>query len=72
MLHSGLSMTERLDEWKRIRDGGAQIVVGTRSAVFAPVRDLGLIVMDEEQESTYKSEQSRQWRRCGAPARRVA
>ncbi len=56
VLHSGLSIGERTDEWKRIRRGDAQIVVGTRSAVFAPCVNLGLIVMDEEQEHTYKSE----------------
>lgn len=56
VLHSGLSMGERMDEWKRIRRGEASIVVGTRSAVFAPCSDIGLIVMDEEQEHTYKSE----------------
>lgn len=58
LFHSGLSLGERLDEWKRVRRGEARIVVGTRSAVFAPVRDLGLIVIDEEQEHTYKSESS--------------
>lgn len=58
VLHSGLTMGERTDEWKRIRDGHADIVVGTRSAVFAPLRNIGLIVMDEEQESSYKSEKS--------------
>ena len=58
VFHSGLSMGERMDEWKRVRSGQAKIVVGTRSAVFAPVQNLGLIVMDEEQESTYKSESS--------------
>ena len=58
VLHSRLSMGERLDEWKRIRRREADIVIGTRSAVFAPVSDLGLIVMDEEQEYTYKSESS--------------
>lgn len=56
VLHSGLSVGERLDEWKRIRSGEAQIAVGTRSAVFAPFSRLGLIIMDEEQEGTYKSE----------------
>ncbi len=56
VLHSGLSVGERADEWKRIRRGEASIVVGTRSAVFAPVEQLGLIVIDEEQEHTYKSE----------------
>lgn len=56
MLHSGLSIGERMDEWKRIRRGDATVVLGTRSAVFAPLDRLGLIVMDEEQEHTYKSE----------------
>lgn len=58
VLHSGLTQGERMDEWRRIRDGKARVVVGTRSAVFAPVRSLGLIVIDEEQEHTYKSESS--------------
>lgn len=56
VLHSGLSLGERLDEYKRIRSGAVSIVVGTRSAVFAPFDNLGLIIMDEEQEHTYKSE----------------
>ncbi len=56
VLHSSLSIGERMDEWKRIKRGEARIVVGTRSAVFAPCEELGLIVMDEEQEHTYKSE----------------
>lgn len=56
VLHSGLAIGERMDEWKRIKRGEAQITVGTRSAVFAPVENLGLIIMDEEQEHTYKSE----------------
>ncbi len=56
VLHSALSIGERMDEWKRIKRGEAQIVVGTRSAVFAPCDHIGLIVMDEEQEHTYKSE----------------
>lgn len=58
VLHSGLSIGERMDEWKRIKRGEAQVVIGTRSAVFAPCSHLGLIVMDEEQEHTYKSESS--------------
>ncbi|MBP3382253.1 MAG: primosomal protein N' [Clostridia bacterium] len=58
VLHSGLSIGERMDEWKRIRRGDATVVVGTRSAVFAPCDNIGLIVMDEEQEHTYKSENS--------------
>ena len=56
VLHSSLSMAERYDEWKRIKAGKAGVVVGTRSAVFAPLENLGLIVIDEEQEHTYKSE----------------
>jgi primosomal protein N' (replication factor Y) len=58
VLHSGLRVTERYDEWKRIRSGAAKVVVGTRSAVFAPVDQLGLLIIDEEQEHTYKSENS--------------
>ena len=56
LLHSGLRMTERYDQYKRIRRGEAHIVLGTRSAVFAPLENLGLIVLDEEQESSYESE----------------
>ena len=56
VLHSSLGAGERYDQWKRIRDGEARVVIGTRSAVFAPCRNLGLIVLDEEQEHTYKSE----------------
>ncbi len=58
VFHSGLTPAERMDEWKRVRNGDASIVVGTRSAVFAPLSDIGLIIMDEEQEGTYKSESS--------------
>lgn len=56
VLHSSLSMGERYDEWKRIRTGDAKLVIGTRSAIFAPVSDPGVIILDEEQEDTYKSE----------------
>ena len=56
MLHSGLQLTERYDQWKRIRRGDVKVVLGTRSAVFAPLQDLGIIIMDEEQEPTYRSE----------------
>ena len=58
VMHSGLSVGERLDEFKRIKRGRAHIVVGTRSAVFAPAENLALIVIDEEQESSYKSERT--------------
>ncbi len=58
VLHSGLRVTERYDEWRRIRQGGARAVIGTRSAVFAPVQQLGLLIVDEEQEHSYKSENS--------------
>ncbi len=56
VLHSSLPAGERYDEWKRIRAGKARVVVGTRSAVFAPLQNLGLIIVDEEQEGSYKSE----------------
>lgn len=56
ILHSGLSSGERFDEWKRIRLGNAKIVVGARSAIFAPVQNLGVIIIDEEHEQSYNSE----------------
>jgi primosomal protein N' (replication factor Y) len=56
LLHSGLTDAERLDEWRRIRAGRADVVVGSRSALFAPVGRLGLIVVDEEHEAAYKQE----------------
>ena len=58
VFHSALSAGERIDEWKRVKNGEAKIAIGTRSAVFAPFSNLGLIVIDEEQEHTYKSEMS--------------
>ena len=58
VLHSSLSLGERYDEWKRAQNGDAKLVIGTRSAVFAPFEDLGLIIIDEEQEESYKSENS--------------
>lgn len=58
VLHSSLGMGERYDEWKRIKNGEARLVIGTRSAVFAPNENLGLIIIDEEQEDSYKSENS--------------
>ncbi len=56
VMHSGLGAAERLQEWERIRSGEARVVVGARSALFAPLRDLALIVVDEEQDSAYKQE----------------
>ena len=56
LLHSALPLTERYDQWKRIRRGEVRVVLGTRSAVFAPLPKLGLIVLDEEQETSYRSE----------------
>ena len=58
VFHSGLSVGERLDEWKRVKKGMARVILGTRSAVFAPLENIGLILLDEEQEYTYKSENS--------------
>ena len=58
VLHSALSDVERAREWWRVRNGEARVVVGTRSAIFAPVENLGLIIVDEEQESSYKQEES--------------
>ena len=58
ILHSGLSDAERAEQWHRIRRGDARVVAGTRSAVFAPVSDLALIIVDEEQDSSYKQEET--------------
>ena len=58
VLHSKLSIGERHDEWKKIKEGKAKIVIGARSAIFAPVQNLGIIIIDEEHDSSYKSESS--------------
>jgi primosomal protein N' (replication factor Y) len=58
ILHSGLTNAERAEQWHRIRRGAARVVAGTRSAVFAPVSDLALIIVDEEQDSSYKQEET--------------
>jgi primosomal protein N' (replication factor Y) len=58
IFHSSLQKGERFDEWTRVKNGEARIVIGTRSAVFAPIRNLGLIVVDEEHESSYRQQES--------------
>jgi primosomal protein N' (replication factor Y) len=58
IFHSSLSKGERFDEWSRLRSGEAQVVLGTRSAVFAPIKDLGVIIVDEEQDASYRQEES--------------
>ena len=58
ILHSNLSQGERFDEWRRIRRGDARVVIGTRSAVFAPLHDLGLVIVDEEHDSSYRQNES--------------
>jgi primosomal protein N' (replication factor Y) (superfamily II helicase) len=58
IFHSSLSKGERFDEWSRLRSGEARVVLGTRSAVFAPVQNLGVIIIDEEQDSSYRQEES--------------
>lgn len=72
VIHSGLSMGQRLDEYKRIKSGLADIVIGTRSAVFAPLDNIGLIIMDEEGENTYKSEMSPRYKTHDVAKRRCA
>lgn len=56
LLHSGLSDGERFDEWQRIREGDVKIVIGARSAIFAPLKNIGVIILDEEHDPSYKSE----------------
>lgn len=56
ILHSGLNASERYDEWKRLKDGEAKIAIGARSAIFAPLENLGAIIIDEEHDSSYQSE----------------
>ena len=64
VIHSGLSDTERLLQWNRIRAGGCDVVVGTRSAVFAPLANIGIIIVDEEQEQSYISEHNPRYHAC--------
>ena len=58
ILHSGLGEGERADEWRRIRGGGADVVVGTRTALLAPLEDVGLVIVDEEHDAAYKSDRT--------------
>ena len=58
ILHSNLSTGERFDEWRRLRSGAARIAIGTRSAVFAPLRNIGLVIVDEEHDSSYRQHES--------------
>ena len=62
VLHSGLSVGERFDEWKRIENGEARVVVGARSAIFAPLKNVGLILIDEQHENSYNSETNPRYR----------
>ncbi len=72
VIHSGLSLGQRLDEYKRIKRGEADIVIGTRSAVFSPLSNIGLIIIDEEGERTYKSESSPRYYTHDVAKRRCA
>ena len=72
VIHSGLSQGQRLDEYKRIKRGDADIVIGTRSAVFAPLGNIGLIIMDEEGERSYKSENAPRYTTSDVAKRRCA
>lgn len=71
VLHSRLSYGERFDQWRRIKEGKVKIVVGARSAVFAPFQNLGLIIIDEEHESTYKSSQNPKYNTIEVGGKRV-
>jgi primosomal protein N' (replication factor Y) len=70
VMHSRLSPGERYDQWRLIRDGSVRIAVGARSAIFAPFRDLGLVIIDEEHENTYKSETTPKYTAAEVAARR--
>ena len=70
VLHSALSDVERAREWWRVRNGEARVIVGTRSAIFAPVDNLGLVIVDEEQEASYKQEENSALSRAATSADR--
>ncbi|MGL4335532.1 MAG: primosomal protein N' [Turicibacter sp.] len=71
VLHSGLSMGEKYDEWRKILKGEVSIVVGARSAIFAPFKDIGVIIVDEEHEGTYKQEESPRYHAIEVAKRRA-
>lgn len=71
IIHSRLPASRRVSEWHRIRNGEAKVVVGARSAVFSPVRDLGLIIIDEEQESSYKQDETPRYHTRDVAIKRV-
>jgi primosomal protein N' (replication factor Y) len=71
LMHSGLSQGERFDEWYRVRRGEARIVIGARSAVFAPLADLGVIIVDEEHENAYKQDQPPRYQAVSVARRRA-
>ncbi len=71
IIHSALSDTERTIQWKRISEGEYDVVIGTRSAVFAPLPDIGLIIIDEEQEETYNSDQAPRFRAVSVAMKRA-
>ncbi len=72
VFHSALSVRERAEQWKRVKRGKARVVIGTRSAIFAPFENVGLIIIDEEQEHTYKSEQTPRYDACDVAKYRAA
>lgn len=71
VIHSALSDGERYDQWKKIKNGEVRVVVGARSAIFAPFRDIGIIILDEEHETSYKSEASPRYHAAEVAARRA-
>ena len=71
VLHSRLTMRERYDEWMRISRGEARIVIGARIGVFAPLKDIGILIMDEEHEATYKSDQTPKYETVDIAAKRM-